>query len=348
MGKLVFVCLFGGQSSEYEVSLVSAYGVITNTDREKYDLYQLGITKDGRWYLYTGAPERIRDGLWNTDTEHLVPARIAPGSRLLTKKDEIHIDVAFPVMHGAFGEDGRMQGLLESYGVPFVGPGCASSAVCMDKAFAKRILDAEGIPQAKAVILTRRDMKEDPAALAARLEKELGYPMFVKPANAGSSVGISKVRDESELRPALELAFAEDNKLLVEECIVGKEVECAVMGNDELIVADPGEIDPGAEFYDYDTKYKTDTSRCYIPARVSVESRETVRRLAAKIFRALGCRGLSRVDFFVCPDGKVIFNEINTLPGFTPISMYPKMMMHEGMTYSEVIDRLLALAMEGK
>lgn len=346
MKKTAFVCLFGGQSSEYEVSLVSAYGVITHTDREKYEIYPVGITKDGKWFLYTGEPENIRDGSWCRDGKHLRPAALAAGARLLLPGEEIAVDVAFPVMHGAFGEDGRMQGLLESCGIPFVGPGCAASAVCMDKAFCKRILDAEDIPQAKAVILRREILSGDAQALAHRLEKALGYPMFVKPANAGSSVGISKVRCESELRPALEKAFREDGKLLVEECIVGKEVECAVMGNHSLTVAIPGEIDPGAEFYDYDTKYVTDTSRCYIPARVPEASLEAVRALAERIYRILGCRGLSRVDFFVRPDGSVIFNEINTLPGFTPISMFPKMMMHLGMTYGEIVDTLLTLAME--
>ena len=187
---------------------------------------------------------------------------------------------------------------------------------------------------------------EDFDDVAARVEKELGYPVFVKPANAGSSVGVSKVATDTQLLDALKKAFCEDSKVLIEEFINGKEVEVAVMGNDHPVSTIPGEIDPGAEFYDYQTKYVTDTASYYIPARVSQEAIDTVRDLAIKIYRALGCKGLSRIDFFVCPDGKIIFNEINTLPGFTSISMYPKMFINMGMTYSEIIDKLLALAME--
>lgn len=347
--KINFCCIFGGQSSEHEVSLVSAYSVLSNTDCNKYNIIKVGITREGRWYLYNGCNENIKSGEWENDLDNKFDAYIVPSSRLCVvngdKISYIKIDVAFPVMHGAYSEDGRMQGLLDMCHVKYVGPGCASSAVSMDKAFTKQILSAADIPQAKAVVVSKGDLLQIDA-ICDSIERVFGFPVFVKPANAGSSVGVSKVTTKEELPQALEKAFNEDNKLLIEEFIKGKEVEVAVMGNENPVSAIPGEIDPGADFYDYETKYVTDTASYYIPARVSNEAIETVRSLAIDIYKALGCRGLSRIDFFVCEDGRIIFNELNTLPGFTSISMYPKMFINMGMSYSEVIDKLLTLAME--
>lgn len=351
MNKLNFCCIFGGASSEHEVSLCSAYGVISNTNKEKYNIITLGITKQGEWFLYTGEKENIKDGSWEKDTANKYPAFLIPDSTLCVIKPEgneyIKIDALFPVVHGAYCEDGRLQGLLDMYGVKYVGPGCASSAVCMDKAFTKQVLTSHGIPQANAVVITRDDLSEDLSALPENIGRALGYPVFVKPANAGSSVGVSKVSAENELIPALEKALAEDAKALIEEFIDGREVEIAVMGKGrDAITSTTGEIDPGAEFYDYETKYKTDTASYHIPARITEEQEADLREYAKTIYTVLSCKGLSRIDFFVCADGRIIFNEINTLPGFTPISMFPKLFGHVGISYSELIDRLIGFALE--
>jgi len=351
MKKFTFCCLFGGKSSEYEVSLSSAYGVITNTDNDKYEIIKVGITRGGDWFRYDGLNENIKNGSWCADSENLRRAFFTPGSNLCCVGSDgvceyTHIDVAFPVMHGAFSEDGRMQGLLEMYSVRFVGPGCASSAVCMDKAFTKQILKNYNIPQAKTVVVSSEEVPLLTNEAGEALEKVLGFPLFVKPANAGSSVGASKVSCINELSAALAKAAAQDSKILIEEYIKGREIEVAVMGNSDAVASVCGEIDPGAEFYDYETKYVTDTASYYITARISDESSEKVRSYAVEIFKALGCRGLARVDFFVKENGDVIFNEINTLPGFTPISMYPKLFIYGGMTYPQIVDKLLTLAME--
>lgn len=347
------VCfVFGGNSSEHEVSCVSAMNVIENADPEKYDIIPLGITKEGEFFVYSGAYENIGSGEWKRDRQNLTCANLTAGSTLCLEKDgkleKIKIDVIFPVMHGAYGEDGRIQGLFELYGFSYVGSPCAASAVCMDKAFTKQILSNFDIPQARTVFMTRDDVSEITPETCETIASALGLPLFVKPANAGSSVGVTKVKSIDELPAALNIAAKEDGKILVEEFIEGHEIEVAVIGNGSNIRASvPGRIDPGADFYDYDTKYKTDTSRCYIPANdISRETAEEIRALALQIYSILGCRGLSRVDFFARPDGSPVFNEINTLPGFTPISMYPKLFMYSGMKYSEIIDELIFLACE--
>ena len=347
--------LFGGASSEHEVSLVSAYGVLKNAERELFDVTPIGITKDGKWRLYTGDVENIKNGTWKDDFANLYDIAIdpAPGSAnfIVMKdgkiKERIALDVVFPVLHGANGEDGTVQGLLEVAGIPFVGCDHTSSGVCMDKAFTKRIIaEAKAADQARAVILTRYSYDAETAAADVA---SLGYPVFVKPSRAGSSVGVTKVKRAEDLAAAIEKAFREDSKVLVEEFIDGREIEVAVMETEGVAVASvPGEIDPGYEFYDYDTKYNTDTASYYIPARLDKKTEDEVRRRAVKIFEALDCRTLSRVDFFVKGDGSVVFNEINTIPGFTPISMYPKLFMQSGMTYGEVITALVRSALKKK
>ena len=343
--------LFGGMSSEHEVSLVSAYGVITNVDRDKFDVTPIGITKDGKWYLFTGGVEKIKDGSWcdGEDVKELAVDPAPRGANFLVieegaVRERLTLDVVFPVLHGANGEDGTVQGLLEMAGVPFVGPDHTSSGVCMDKAFTKRIVKESGAAaQARAVILTKNDERES----ARREIEKLGYPVFVKPARAGSSVGVTKVKTPEALDEALERAFREDGKILVEEFIEGREIEVAVMETaGEVVASVPGEIDPGFEFYDYDTKYQNDTASYYIPARLDKAVEDEVRARAVRIFKALDCRTLSRVDFFVKADGSVVFNEINTIPGFTPISMYPKLFMQSGMSYSDVITALAESAMK--
>lgn len=355
--KTKLCILFGGRSSEYEVSLVSSYGVLTNVDRTLFDVEAIGITKEGKWYLYSGDVEKIKDGTWVKDADNLSDVLIdpAPGEKtvvVMSKDGEMRRfrpDAVFPVLHGANGEDGTVQGLFEVAGVPFVGPDHTSSGICMDKAFAKAVVsEAGGIRQAKCVVLTKRGYAADHDGAKAAIDA-LGYPVFVKPARAGSSVGVTKVKTSEKLIDALERAFEEDEKVLVEEFIDGREIEVAVMeSGGELKVSVPGEIDPGFEFYDYDTKYQNDTASYYIPARLDEATSNEVRGAAARIFEALGCETLSRVDFFVTKDGGVVFNEINTIPGFTPISMYPKLFIESGMTYGEVITALVKSALRKK
>jgi D-alanine-D-alanine ligase len=257
------------------------------------------------------------------------------------------IDVVFPIIHGATGEDGAIQGLLEIAGIPYVGPHITASAVCMDKCMTKLVADQAGVTQAQWHLVRRVDLNTKLDAMLDTLEARFAYPMFVKPSGTGSSVGVSKAVDREALATALNYAAKYDDKVLVEEFIKGREVEVAVMGNDNPMASVCGEIDSGADFYDYDAKYITDTSTAYIPARISDQLAEQVREAAVKIYSAIGCQGLSRVDFFVTyDDQRVVFNEINTLPGFTSISMYPKLFDASGIPYGQLIDELLKLAME--
>ena len=256
------------------------------------------------------------------------------------------IDVVFPVLHGENGEDGTIQGLLQLAGIPYVGPHVAASAVAMDKTLTKLVADRAGIPQADWLLVRREEMGSRMESILDQIEKKFAYPMFVKPAGTGSSVGVSKAADRQALEQGLRAAAAFDQKVLVEEFIRGKEIEVAVMGNDNPVASVCGEIDSGAEFYDYDAKYVTDTSVAYIPARISEAEAERVRELAVRVYQAIGCQGLSRVDFFVTEAGRAVFNEINTIPGFTSISMYPKLFAASGIPYSQLLDALIDLAME--
>ena len=258
----------------------------------------------------------------------------------------MRIDVVFPVLHGENGEDGSVQGLLQLAGLPYVGPGVAASATCMDKTLTKLVADRAGIRQAAWRLVTARELANNPEAVLDGVEKAFSYPVFIKPAGTGSSVGVSKAKNREALLAALTNASKYDSKILVEEFINGREVEVAVLGNDNPFASVCGEIDSGAEFYDYDAKYISDCAHLYIPARISEQTAEQVRELAVRVYRAMGCRGLSRVDFFVKADGEVVFNEINTIPGFTSISMYPKLFEASGIPYSDLLDDLIALALE--
>jgi D-alanine-D-alanine ligase len=346
--------IFGGASPEYEVSLRSAHSVIDNIPKDKYEVLTLGITKDGRWLLYTGSSENIGSGAWLKFERFLCPAVVSPDRSIhgITvmrggQVENVRVDVVFPVLHGKNGEDGTIQGLFELAGIPFVGCGTLSSAMSMDKAVTNTLADYAGIAQAKWLSVTSYDYKNAPEKFRQSCLEKTGFPLFVKPANAGSSVGITKVRDEGGLAAAIEAAFLHDDKIVVEENIDGREVECAVLGNDETYAPVVGEIVPCNEFYDYDAKYISDGSVIHIPADIPPETAEKVRAEAQRIYRTLGCSGLSRVDFFIRrKDGAVLFNEINTIPGFTSISMYPKMFEAAGMSYSELLDRLLTLACE--
>lgn len=354
MQKKKVAVLFGGCSSEHEVSLVSASSVIRNLPADRYEIVPVGITKDGRWFYYGGPLEKIASGEWESSPE-AVPAFLSPDRKaggLAVNGPEglrvVPLDCVFPVLHGRNGEDGTIQGLLELSGLPFVGCGTLASAVCMDKAITHSLLSNIGIPCAKYLwFFSGSYTGGGVAKIRTRIAARLGYPVFVKPANSGSSVGVTKVNSEAELDAAISVAAAESNKILVEEAVSGQEVECAVLGNSRPEAASVvGEIVASAAFYDYDDKYKSGKSTLNIPAHISPETAETIRAEAVRAFRILGCRGFARVDFFVRGGSEVLLNELNTIPGFTPISMYPKLWEASGLPYGELLDRLICLSLE--
>ena len=353
MKKLSVCILFGGISPEHEVSLRSAESVLNNIDHSKYNVIPMGITKEGKWIIFGGKDySELPAGTWMNNPANCRGA-ISPvrGEGLFRFEEDCvvreRIDVVFPVMHGENCEDGALQGLLQLAGIPYVGPHVAASAVSMDKTLTKLVVDQAGVPQAAWHLVRKNEVKVHMDHVIAALEAKFRYPMFVKPAGTGSSVGVSKAANRDALDKALHEAAKFDEKILVEEFINGREIEVAVMGNSSPVASCCGEIDSGAEFYDYEAKYVTDTSTAYIPARISEEVEEQVRELAVQVYRAIGCQGLSRVDFFVTyEDNRIVFNEINTLPGFTSISMYPKLFDASGIPYSQLIDQLLELALE--
>ena len=353
MKKLSVCVLFGGISPEHEVSLRSAEFVLNSLDPEKFNVFPVGITKNGDWILYTGTDySLLPTGEWKEYPENR-RAAISPvrGQGLLSFEGDCvvreWIDVVFPVLHGENGEDGAMQGLLQMAGIPYVGPHVAASAVAMDKTLTKLVVDQAGIRQAMWMLVRSSDVDIRLDWVMDQVEKKFSYPVFVKPAGTGSSVGVSKAADRNALKDALLKAGTYDGKILVEEFIHGREIEVAVMGNESPVASICGEIDSGAEFYDYDAKYVTDTSVAYIPARISEDVEEQVRDAAVRIYSAIGCQGLSRVDFFVTYEGnEVVFNEINTLPGFTSISMFPKLFAASGIPAGQLVEELLKLAME--
>ena len=353
MKKLNVCILFGGISPEHDVSLRSAESVLNNLNKEKYNIFPVGITKEGNWILFGGSDySELPGGAWQNNPANR-KATISPirGQGLLIFEGDCVvrelIDVVFPVLHGENGEDGAMQGLLQMAGIPYVGPHVAASAVSMDKTLTKLVIDNAGVPQAAWQLVRNSDLQHQMDHILDSLEQRFDYPVFIKPAGTGSSVGVSKAADREALAQALRNAGQFDEKILVEEFIHGREIEVAVMGNDSPVASICGEIDSGAEFYDYDAKYVTDTSVAYIPARIPEDVAELVREAAVKVYTAIGCQGLSRVDFFVTfAENRIVFNEINTLPGFTSISMYPKLFAASGIPYDQLLDELLELAME--
>ncbi len=353
MKKMNVCILFGGISPEHEVSLRSAESVLNHIDHEKYNVLPVGITREGQWIFFGGQDYgMLPQGTWASHPDNR-SAAISPvrGQGLLTFEGDsvvrLQIVVVFPVLHGENGEDGAMQGLMQMAGIPYVGPHVASSAVAMDKTLTKLVVDHAGVPQAAWQLVRSSDLDNRMENTLDTLELRFRYPMFVKPAGTGSSVGVSKAADREALRSALNNAARFDRKILVEEFIHGREIEVAVMGNENPVASICGEIDSGADFYDYDAKYLTDTSTAYIPARIPETVQEIVREEAVKVYSAVGCQGLSRVDFFVTfQENRVVFNEINTLPGFTSISMYPKLFAASGIPYGELIDQLIDLALE--
>ncbi len=369
--KLKVGVLFGGRSGEHEVSLRSAASIIAAMDKEKYEVLPIGITKEGRW-LTADAAQRLLGGearalpggqvqpLPRADAgepaaliqgeagvlQHGLPMVLAPDPTQHQPGDPA-VDVIFPVLHGTFGEDGTVQGLLELAGLPYVGAGVLGSAAGMDKEVMKRLFRDHGVPVAPWMVFLRREIEENPRRAMAAVEKKFRYPVFVKPANLGSSVGISKVHRRKELGPALELAGQFDRKVLVERGVDARELECSVLGNDQPEASVPGEIVPVNEFYDYAAKYLEEGSELVIPAKVTAAQARRVRELAVAAFRAVDCAGMARVDFFLeRRTGKIYVNEINTIPGFTSISMFPKLWEASGLPYPKLIDRLIELALE--
>ena len=362
MKKIRVTVLFGGQSSEHEVSRVSAQCVLENIDKNRFEIQTIGITKDGEWLKYEGDTSLIGSGKWEEAARNQLRGKIEKGvsgkdivkaptcKELISLNDGYNndelVDVVFPVLHGPNGEDGSVQGLLQLADVPYVGCNILSSAAGMDKEFSKLVFNNAGIPQADYIKVMRSEIDEQTDDLIRRVTEKLGWPCFVKPANAGSSVGVSKVKRPEDLLTALKYAARYDSKILIEEYIKGREVECAVLGNDNPIASTVGEVLPCNEFYDYNAKYIDGKSEIIIPADLEQGIIEKIREYAVRAFKALGCSGLSRVDFFVEESGRVVLNEINTMPGFTDISMYSKLWEASGIPYSELITRLIELAFE--
>lgn len=344
MSKLQIAVLFGGVSTEHDVSCMSATTIMEHLDRLKYELILVGITKEGHMLRYTGKVSDLKSGNWKEHdvTECTISVNRAQKGILCADGTLLPVDCVIPVLHGKNGEDGTIQGLLQLADIPFVGCDAISSANCMDKELTHIVLGNAGVRMARWVAVRRW---EPMAEAVARLEQALDYPMFIKPANAGSSFGVSKAQDRAALEVGLLHAFEHDSKAIVEETIVGKEVECAVLGNEDAEASTVGEIEPANEFYDFDAKYVDASSKLHIPARIPAETIERIRETAVRAYHAIGCSGLSRVDFFVT-EGEVILNEINTFPGFTSISMYPKLWESSGVPIAELLDRLIAYGMQ--
>jgi D-alanine-D-alanine ligase len=351
--------IFGGKSGEHEVSLASAQSVARAMDKDKYEVVMIGITKEGRWLagphalkqlaaaspsplLASGANSESVNSVETMDSKELVPTTNANTSPLGA------IDVAFPLLHGPFGEDGTVQGLLELADIPYVGAGVAASAVGMDKALMKAIFRANDLPVTDWIVILRREWESKPEETIRVIESAFGYPVFIKPANLGSSVGVTKAHNWDELAQGLATAAQYDRKLLAERAVDAREIECSVLGNDEPVASIPGEVVPRREFYDYAAKYHDDSgTELIVPADLSPELTRGVQEIAVRAFKAVDCSGMARVDFFVeHRTNKIFLNEINTIPGFTTVSMYPKMWEKSGLSYTALIDRLIQLALE--
>ncbi len=340
--------LFGGRSGEHEVSLASAASVIRGLDPDKYEAVPIGITKDGHWLVGEGAgkllPEVLKGGRRVMLTADPTEAAIIPLDRGAGAQ---RIDVVFPVMHGTYGEDGTIQGLLDLAGLPYVGAGVLGSAVGMDKDVSKKLFQSAGIPVVPWVTVQRFEWEKDPTGVREKIEEEFSYPVFVKPATLGSSVGMTKVHKADELGPALDLACEFGMKILVEKAVNAREIEVSVLGNHEPKASVPGEIIPHREFYDYTAKYLEDGTQLVIPAALKPGQIQKIQTLAVKAFQAIELNGMARVDFFLEKKGnKPYLNEVNTIPGFTSISMYPKLWEASGISFRELIDKLIDLAFE--
>ncbi len=348
MSKLCIAVLFGGCSTEYGVSLQSAHALLSHIDKGKYDVLPVGIDRAGRWFYYFGFIDAILDGTWCDDLDNCIPCAISPNRgapELILFGDEVErvpFDAAFPVLHGKNGEDGTVQGLIELAGIPLIGCDTLSSALCMDKDRAHKLAALAGVRVPQSMAFERgAAMKELYAAADT-----LGYPLFVKPVRAGSSFGITKVLGSGDLEAAVQAAFRHDSEILLEEAIEGFEVGCAVLGNQELMTGAVDEIELSEGFFDFEEKYTLKTSKIHCPARISPEQARQVQETAKRIYRALHCRVFARVDLFLTPQGELVFNEVNTIPGFTAHSRYPNMMQAAGLGFGELVERLIALGLE--
>jgi len=348
MTKKTVAVVFGGYSPEYEVSLSSAHSIINAINREKYEVLQIGITRQGKWLRYTGPVDSIPVDEWQTDEELLTTAFLSPergsGFVVIDKCGgavTVSVDIVFPVMHGRYGEDGTIQGLCELAGIPVVGAGAASSALCMDKDRAHKLVSLAGIKTTNTVCFEYPPTDEELLSKA----QSLRFPLFVKPVKAGSSIGISKVRDYSELPGAVREAFRYDDAVLIEEGVDGFETGCAVVGNHELRTGRVDEVELAGEFYDYKEKYTPSTAKVYAPARIDADTEHRLQETAKQVFRTLGCRGYARIDIFLSGKGEIIFNEANTIPGFTTNSRFPRMMKCVGVDFPELVDMLIDLGL---
>ena len=349
MEKKNIAVIFGGCSPEHTVSLASAAAVIRNIDAEKYEVIQLGITEGGEWFRFYGSPDDIEANAWRADRTKCIPAVISPDRDQhgilefrLSGVRTTRLDAAFPVLHGRSGEDGTVQGLCEMAGIPLIGCGTLASALCMDKDRAHKLVMLAGVAVPRSVLLEKLPTSAELAALA----EGVGYPLFVKPVRAGSSFGVARVEAPSELRAAVRDAFRYDNSVLLEEAVPGFEAGCAVIGNSELVTGRADEIELSGGYFDFEEKYTLKTSKIHMPARVDAATEQRLRETACRIYRALGCRGFARVDMFLTPDKRIVFNEVNTIPGFTSHSRFPKMMSGVGYDFPALVDALIALGLE--
>lgn len=342
MEKKKIAVIFGGNSTEYEVSLQSAFSVFENIDPVKYDIIPIGITQNGDWYHYKGRYGNIADNTWTSDYDDLYPVTVSvsrskKGFLELSgdKYTFIPVDLAFPVLHGKNGEDGTLQGVFELAGIPLVGCNTLSSALCMDKDRAHKLVNLAGISVPKSIAFNRFSM--DAALSGVRLT----YPLFVKPVRSGSSFGITKVFAQQELKAAIELAFEHDTEVIAEEAVEGFEVGCAVLGTDTPIVGRVDEIELSGDFFDYAEKYTQKTSKVHMPARIDAKTEKRIQNAAVTVYKALGCSGFARVDMFLTKSGEIVFNEVNTIPGLTSHSRYPNMMKGIGLSFADMLDRLI-------
>lgn len=346
MQKRKIAIIFGGNSTEYPVSLQSSYAVLESINKNTFHIIPIGITREGDWYHYTGKYEKIPNNTWFQDHEHLYPIAVSQNPSVKGFFEffgdtyrVLKVDLVFPILHGKNGEDGTLQGLFELAGIPIVGCGTLSSALCMDKDRAHKLVSLAGIPVPKSIHFQDFDKEKALKEIASTLT----YPLFVKPVRAGSSFGITKVTKRQELPAAIALAFEHDTEVIVEEAIDGFEVGCAVLGKDILMVGRVDEIELSKGFFDYTEKYTLKSSKIYMPARIHDETERRIQETAITIYETLGCSGFARVDMFLTPAGEIVFNEVNTIPGFTSHSRYPNMMKGIGLSFEEILDKLLGL-----
>lgn len=343
MNKKKIAVIFGGNSTEYDVSLQSSFAVLENLNRDKYNIMPIGITRDGNWYHYIGDYENIQNDTWFENSTYLIPIVVSQNrvqNGIIEFYEDYHkytkIDFAFPILHGKNGEDGTVQGLFELAGIQIIGCDTLSSALCMDKDKSHKLVHAEGVKVPKSILLKHSEKSD-----VIKLSKDLNYPLFVKPVRAGSSFGISKIYKKEELEIAVDLALEHDNEVIIEENIDGFEVGCAVLGSDDLLVGKVDEIELSKGFFDYTEKYTLKSSKIHMPARINADCEKKIQDTAKTIYKTLGCSGFARVDMFLTPGGEIVFNEVNTIPGFTSHSRYPNMMKGIGLSFEEILDKII-------